>query len=259
MQGEDQKKLDVISNEVFSNCLRSRCATRGGGVAGSLQRGAQAKLRSPGCALSGSPCSEHAVLYLDVLCCSHHTNSRHHTHLLCSGRTGVIASEEEDNPVAVEETFSGDYVVVFDPLDGSSNIDAGARLAGALCWGGVGRCVALPGVHQRGRCSVAGLHTAGWRRLQTAARNGVLSAAAPSSGNFTPRCTVLRCALHLQASPWAPSSASTPPLRSAASRTWTTPVRQRGQPAHGPRPALASTGWALGSAVWKLPGRCPPW
>jgi len=25
----------------------------------------------------------------------------------------------------VEETFSGNYVVVFDPLDGSSNIDAG--------------------------------------------------------------------------------------------------------------------------------------
>ena len=65
VQGEDQKKLDVISNEVFSNCLRS------------------------------------------------------------SGRTGVIASEEEDYPVSVEETFSGDYVVVFDPLDGSSNIDAG--------------------------------------------------------------------------------------------------------------------------------------
>ncbi|KAK1651270.1 hypothetical protein QYE76_069075 [Lolium multiflorum] len=64
VQGEDQKKLDVISNEVFSNCLRS------------------------------------------------------------SGRTGVIASEEEDVPVAVEESYSGNYIVVFDPLDGSSNIDA---------------------------------------------------------------------------------------------------------------------------------------
>lgn len=66
VQGEDQKKLDVISNEVFAYCLRA------------------------------------------------------------SGRTGIIASEEEDIPVAiaVEETFSGNYVVVFDPLDGSSNIDA---------------------------------------------------------------------------------------------------------------------------------------
>ena len=41
-----------------------------------------------------------------------------------SGRTGIIASEEEDVPVAVEESYSGNYVVVFDPLDGSSNIDA---------------------------------------------------------------------------------------------------------------------------------------
>eukprot|EP01023_Acetabularia_acetabulum_P064140 TRINITY_DN821_c0_g1_i2.p1 TRINITY_DN821_c0_g1~~TRINITY_DN821_c0_g1_i2.p1 ORF type:complete len:426 (+),score=84.76 TRINITY_DN821_c0_g1_i2:61-1278(+) len=65
VQGEDQKKLDVISNDIFSNCLKS------------------------------------------------------------SGRTSVIASEEEDVPIAVEETYSGDYVVVFDPLDGSSNIDAG--------------------------------------------------------------------------------------------------------------------------------------
>ncbi len=45
--------------------------------------------------------------------------------LICLGAQGVIASEEEDEPVAVEETYSGNYVVVFDPLDGSSNIDAG--------------------------------------------------------------------------------------------------------------------------------------
>ncbi|GAB2300652.1 Fructose-1,6-bisphosphatase 1, chloroplastic [Dionaea muscipula] len=64
VQGEDQKKLDVVSNEVFSSCLKS------------------------------------------------------------SGRTGIIASEEEDVPVAVEESYSGNYIVVFDPLDGSSNIDA---------------------------------------------------------------------------------------------------------------------------------------
>ena len=46
-QGEDQKKLDVVSNDVFKNCLAS------------------------------------------------------------CGRTGVLASEEEDLPVAVEETYSG--------------------------------------------------------------------------------------------------------------------------------------------------------
>ena len=64
VQGEDQKKLDVVSNDIFCEVLRT------------------------------------------------------------SGRTGVIASEEEDTPVAVEETYNGNYVVVFDPLDGSSNIDA---------------------------------------------------------------------------------------------------------------------------------------
>jgi len=73
VQGEDQKKLDVISNDVFCSVLRQ------------------------------------------------------------SGRTGVIASEEEDVPVAVEETFGGNYVVVFDPLDGSSNIDA-AVSTGSI-WG----------------------------------------------------------------------------------------------------------------------------
>ena len=73
VQGEDQKKLDVISNDVFCDVLRQ------------------------------------------------------------TGRTGVIASEEEDVPVAVEETFGGNYVVIYDPLDGSSNIDA-AVSTGSI-WG----------------------------------------------------------------------------------------------------------------------------
>lgn len=44
--------------------------------------------------------------------------------LRSSGRTGIIAWEEEDVPVALEESYSGNYIVVFDPLYGSSNIDA---------------------------------------------------------------------------------------------------------------------------------------
>mmetsp|Transcript_18779 Transcript_18779/g.33599 ORF Transcript_18779/g.33599 Transcript_18779/m.33599 type:complete len:445 (+) Transcript_18779:72-1406(+) len=64
VQGEEQKKLDVISNDVLKSSLRS------------------------------------------------------------SGKLGVIASEEEDNPVVVDELYSGEYVATFDPLDGSSNIDA---------------------------------------------------------------------------------------------------------------------------------------
>merc|ERR1712060_271195 len=64
VQGEEQKKLDVISNTVLKNALRF------------------------------------------------------------SGKVGIVGSEEEDNPVLVEEAYSGRYVAVFDPLDGGSNIDA---------------------------------------------------------------------------------------------------------------------------------------
>jgi fructose-1,6-bisphosphatase I len=82
VQGEDQKKLDVITNEVFKKALQY------------------------------------------------------------TGRLGTIASEEEDAPVigteeandslvtptdVLSDTFAdtGKYVCVFDPLDGSSNVDAG--------------------------------------------------------------------------------------------------------------------------------------
>jgi len=72
IQGEDQKKLDVITNEVLKRALRF------------------------------------------------------------TGRMGVLASEEEDVPLDLintdkEAIFSETdrYVAVFDPLDGSSNVDAG--------------------------------------------------------------------------------------------------------------------------------------
>ena len=76
VQGEAQKKLDVIANDVLKNALRF------------------------------------------------------------TGRMGVLASEEEDLPYEVEddagtryevlfERTEGKYVAVFDPLDGSSNVDAG--------------------------------------------------------------------------------------------------------------------------------------
>lgn len=78
VQGEDQKKLDVITNEVLKNALRY------------------------------------------------------------TGKLGTMASEEEDTPVIgsadddLNDEFntkvvgeSGSYICVFDPLDGSSNVDAG--------------------------------------------------------------------------------------------------------------------------------------
>jgi len=76
IQGEDQKKLDVITNDLLKRALRF------------------------------------------------------------TGKLGVLASEEEDDPVDLIGNAEGDsqevifeetdkYVVVFDPLDGSSNVDAG--------------------------------------------------------------------------------------------------------------------------------------
>ena len=36
-------------------------------------------------------------------------------------------SEENDEPIFIDDAHRGSYCVVFDPLDGSSNIDCGVR------------------------------------------------------------------------------------------------------------------------------------
>jgi fructose-1,6-bisphosphatase I len=66
--GDEQKKLDVLSNDIMVNALRA------------------------------------------------------------SGKTAVLVSEELDNAVIIEGRLKGKYCVVFDPLDGSSNIDAGVNI-----------------------------------------------------------------------------------------------------------------------------------
>ena len=50
--------------------------------------------------------------------------------LCCTGKVSMIASEEDDEPslcstVTDNDAFTGKYTAVFDPLDGSSNIDSG--------------------------------------------------------------------------------------------------------------------------------------
>lgn len=49
--------------------------------------------------------------------------------LCCTGQISIVASEEEDKPclcsAVTDSTFSGDFAAVFDPLDGSGNIDSG--------------------------------------------------------------------------------------------------------------------------------------
>jgi fructose-1,6-bisphosphatase I len=68
VQGEEQKKLDVLSNEVFVKALVS------------------------------------------------------------SGRTCILVSEEDEEAIFVKPSNRGRYCVVFDPLDGSSNIDCGVSI-----------------------------------------------------------------------------------------------------------------------------------
>ena len=68
MQGEEQKKLDVLSNDIMINSLRA------------------------------------------------------------SGKTAVLVSEELEEAVFIDDKHRGKYCVVFDPLDGSSNIDAGVNI-----------------------------------------------------------------------------------------------------------------------------------
>ncbi|KIP09487.1 hypothetical protein PHLGIDRAFT_126234 [Phlebiopsis gigantea 11061_1 CR5-6] len=68
VQGEEQKKLDVLSNDIMVNSLRA------------------------------------------------------------SGKTAVLVSEELEDAIIIEDRYKGKYCVVFDPLDGSSNIDAGVNI-----------------------------------------------------------------------------------------------------------------------------------
>ncbi|KAL9317649.1 hypothetical protein ACSQ67_014166 [Phaseolus vulgaris] len=68
LRGEEQKKLDVLSNDVFVKALVS------------------------------------------------------------SGRTCILVSEEDEEATFVEPSKRGKYIVVFDPLDGSSNIDCGVSI-----------------------------------------------------------------------------------------------------------------------------------
>ncbi|CDY64046.1 BnaA08g29810D [Brassica napus] len=48
--------------------------------------------------------------------------------LVSSGRTSVLVSEEDEEATLVESSKRGKYCVVFDPLDGSSNIDCGVSI-----------------------------------------------------------------------------------------------------------------------------------
>jgi fructose-1,6-bisphosphatase I len=45
-----------------------------------------------------------------------------------SGKTALLVSEEDEEAIFVDAKDKGHYCVVFDPLDGSSNIDCGVSI-----------------------------------------------------------------------------------------------------------------------------------
>jgi len=44
------------------------------------------------------------------------------------GNIGILVSEEDEEPHVIQEAASGKYIVLFDPLDGSSNINANVSI-----------------------------------------------------------------------------------------------------------------------------------
>ena len=44
------------------------------------------------------------------------------------GTIGILVSEEDDEPHVIQEAASGRYIVLFDPLDGSSNVNANVSI-----------------------------------------------------------------------------------------------------------------------------------
>ena len=50
------------------------------------------------------------------------------THLRSSGQFYALANEENENAIFPEEGKEGKYIIAFDPLDGSSNIDVNINI-----------------------------------------------------------------------------------------------------------------------------------
>lgn len=129
-QGEDQKKLDVVSNEVFCNALRNSGRT---GIIASEEEDLPVSVEETysGVAL---PCPNPTLVHPPGPACFRASRCAGDRSLLgrnsvcdraacaCGVRLGVPACAQAGDAGWAR---AGNYVVVFDPLDGSSNIDAG--------------------------------------------------------------------------------------------------------------------------------------
>lgn len=108
---------DVADDMVvlFSH-LQSACK-RIAALVASPSKSVLGKQKGHGVAATGSVTGRDAAKPLDII-----SNDIIKSALQSSGKVAVMASEEDDSPVWL--TKDGPYVVTFDPLDGSRNIDA---------------------------------------------------------------------------------------------------------------------------------------
>jgi len=104
-RGDIDADLAIALNSVAIACKRVRALVARAPIAGNTG------------AAGGSNASGDEQKKLDVI-----ANDVFVETLRACGRASVIVTEEEDTPIAVERA-SG-YIVTFDPIDGSSNIDA---------------------------------------------------------------------------------------------------------------------------------------
>ena len=104
-RGDIDPDLAIALNSVAVACKRVRALVARAPIAGNTG------------AAGGSNASGDEQKKLDVI-----ANDVFVETLRACGRASVIVTEEEDTPIAVERA-SG-YIVTFDPIDGSSNIDA---------------------------------------------------------------------------------------------------------------------------------------
>lgn len=99
--------LAIALNSVAVACKRVRALVANAPLAGNTG------------AAGGSNASGDEQKKLDVI-----ANDVFVETLSACGRAGVIVTEEEDVPIAVERVSGSGYIVTFDPIDGSSNLDA---------------------------------------------------------------------------------------------------------------------------------------
>ena len=105
-KGTADSDLVITLNSISSACKRISSLVARAPIDGML--GAQGNANA-----SGDDQKKLDVIANDVFCAA----------VRDSMRTSIMVSEEEESPIALASS-SGQYIVAFDPIDGSSNIDA---------------------------------------------------------------------------------------------------------------------------------------